>query len=121
MIRRPPISTRTDPLFPYTSLFRSLIVIAMMAFLRKTVRTDVTGYVHGGWVSALAAGGLTWFVATSFIGVSGASRELTAGFGSLLAAIILISTGIWMHGKSNAKAWQRYVNDRKSTPLNSSQ
>src|SRR3546814_10639018 len=68
-----------------------LIVIAMMAFLRKTGRTDVMGYVHGGWVSALAAGGLTWFVATYFIGVSGASRELTEGFGSLFAAIILIS------------------------------
>src|SRR3546814_11190992 len=25
MIRRPPISTRTDTLFPYTSLFRSMI------------------------------------------------------------------------------------------------
>src|SRR3546814_9409513 len=25
MIRRPPISTRTDPLFPYTTLFRSSI------------------------------------------------------------------------------------------------
>src|SRR3546814_20268706 len=25
MIRRPPISTRTDPLFPYTTLFRSLM------------------------------------------------------------------------------------------------
>src|SRR3546814_3579518 len=27
MIRRPPRSTRTDTLFPYTTLFRSLIVI----------------------------------------------------------------------------------------------
>src|SRR3546814_14529373 len=25
MVRRPPISTRTDPLFPYTTLFRSPI------------------------------------------------------------------------------------------------
>src|SRR3546814_10983094 len=25
MLRRPPISTRTDPLFPYTTLFRSLL------------------------------------------------------------------------------------------------
>src|SRR3546814_21065989 len=25
MIRRPPSSTRTDPLFPYTTLFRSLV------------------------------------------------------------------------------------------------
>src|SRR3546814_17905154 len=112
MIRRPPISTRTDPLFPYTSLFRSLIVIAMMAFLRKTGRTDVMGYVHGGWVSALAAGGLTWFVATYFIGVSGASRELTEGFGSLLAAIIMLSIGIWMPGKRHDQAWQNYAREQ---------
>src|SRR3546814_2783253 len=28
MIRRPPISTRTDTLFPYTTLFRSRIALA---------------------------------------------------------------------------------------------
>src|SRR3546814_1261674 len=28
MIRRPPISTRTDTLFPYTTLFRSAIYVA---------------------------------------------------------------------------------------------
>src|SRR3546814_12039188 len=28
MIRRPPISTRTDTLFPYTTLFRSVAVLA---------------------------------------------------------------------------------------------
>src|SRR3546814_11967516 len=28
MIRRPPISTRTDTLFPYTTLFRSGVVVA---------------------------------------------------------------------------------------------
>ena len=94
-----------------------LIVIAMMAFLRKTGRTDVMGYVHGGWVSALAAGAATWFVATYFIGISGASRELTEGFGSLFAAIVLISVGIWMHGKSNAEAWQRYIKEKISAAL----
>src|SRR3546814_18130735 len=30
MIRRPPISTRTDTLFPYTTLFRSLVEEAGM-------------------------------------------------------------------------------------------
>src|SRR3546814_3148266 len=29
MIRRPPRSTRTDTLFPYTTLFRSLILVAL--------------------------------------------------------------------------------------------
>ena len=35
-----------------------LIVIAMIAFLRKAERQDVLAYVHGGWITALVAGGL---------------------------------------------------------------
>src|SRR3546814_2845990 len=37
MIRRPPRSTRTDTLFPYTTLFRSQVGQALMA---KTVACD---------------------------------------------------------------------------------
>lgn len=86
-----------------------LIVVAMLAFLRKADRADMVRYVHGGWVAALAAGAITWVVATFFIGVTGASRELTEGFSSLFAAAILLSVGIWMHGKSRAGEWQRYI------------
>jgi len=86
-----------------------LVVIAMIAFLRKAERTEALPYVHGGWVAALVAGGATWVVATYAIGISGASRELTEGFGSLLAALILLSVGIWMHGKSQAAEWRRYI------------
>jgi high-affinity iron transporter len=94
-----------------------LIVIAMIAFLRKAERTDVMGYVHGGWIAALLAGAATWAAATYVIGVSGASRELTEGFGSLFAAAVLLSVGIWMHGKAQAGAWQRYIADRMSNAL----
>src|SRR5690606_20924219 len=37
-----------------------LLVIAMIAFLRKANRTEVMPYVHAGWVGALLAGVLTW-------------------------------------------------------------
>ncbi len=94
-----------------------LLVIAMVAFLRKADRTDAMPYVHAGWVGALAAGGLTWLVATRLVEVSGASRELTEGFGSLVAAAVLVSVGIWMHGKSHADAWQRYVKAQMSQAL----
>jgi len=86
-----------------------LIVVAIIAFLRKADRADVLPYVHGGWLAALAAGVATWAAATYLIEISGASRELTEGFGSLLAAAVLVSVGVWMHGKSNAYAWQQYV------------
>lgn len=86
-----------------------LIVIAMIAFLRKAKREDIMRYVHGGWIAALLAGVATWAAATFLIGISGASRELTEGFGSLFAAVVLVSVGIWMHGKSQAGEWQRYI------------
>src|SRR3546814_10728584 len=75
------------------------------------------GFVHGGWVAALAAGVVSWFVATYFIGISGASRELTECFGSLFAAIILLTVGIWMHGKSHAEAWQRSIHAQMTHAL----
>lgn len=94
-----------------------LIVVAMIAFLRKAERGEALRYVHGGWISALVVGGITWAVATYMIGISGASRELTEGFGSLFAAIVLLSVGIWMHGKSQADQWQRYIREKMSRAL----
>jgi high-affinity iron transporter len=89
----------------------------MMAFLRRAERTDALPYVHGGWIAALVAGGVTWAIATYAIGISGASRELTEGFGSLLAAVILLSVGIWMHGKAQADEWRRYIAARMQGAL----
>src|SRR3546814_2215283 len=85
MIRRPPSSTRSYTLLPYTPLFRS--------------------------------GVATWAAATYLIGISGASRELTEGFGSIFAAAVLLPVGIWMHGKSRADQWQRYIRDKLDKAL----
>ena len=41
-----------------------LVVIAMIAFLRKSERSEALAYVHGGWAAALIAGIATWFAAT---------------------------------------------------------
>ena len=94
-----------------------LMVVAMVAFLKRAERTDVLVYVHAGWVSALAAGGVTWGVATYLVGVSGASRELTEGFSSLFAAVVLLGVGMWMHQKSVAGRWQIYLKEKMSAAL----
>jgi len=86
-----------------------LIVIAMVAFLRKAERPQALRYVHAGWISALAAGALTWLVATYMVSISGASREVTEGLSSLFAAAVLLSVGLWMHQKGQAGQWQAYL------------
>ncbi|HZF93838.1 MAG TPA: FTR1 family protein [Allosphingosinicella sp.] len=86
-----------------------LIVIAMIVFLQRADRREVLPYVHGGWAAALVAGVATWWAATHLIEVSGASREITEGAGSIFAALVLIFVGIWMHGKAQADEWNRYI------------
>ena len=94
-----------------------LVVVAMIAFLRKAERRDVLPYVHAGWAIALAGGGVTWLAATYLVGISGASRELTEGFSSLFAAVVLLGVGMWMHQKSVAGRWQTYLHAKLSAAL----
>src|SRR3546814_9989917 len=58
MIRRPPRSTRTDTLFPYTTLFRSRVTLQSGAGLLSSVPDsayEAVGATIGGAAAALAA------------------------------------------------------------------
>src|SRR3546814_10410749 len=59
MIRRPPRSTRTDTLFPYTTLFRSSADHASLTedclLADQTFDIAVVGGGHGGYVAAIRA------------------------------------------------------------------
>src|SRR3546814_12704865 len=47
MIRRPPISTRTDTLFPYTPLFRSVEALAQDTILERGFVSETVDPVAG--------------------------------------------------------------------------
>lgn len=91
-----------------------LVVVGMIAFLKKAGRNAELKHVHAGWVGALAGGALTWVIATYFVGISGASRELTEGLSSIFAALVLLAVGLWMHQKSAAGRWQTYLHAKLS-------
>ena len=89
-----------------------LVVAAIYALLVRAGRRDALAYLHGGWILALIAGGLTWLVASYVIAMSGATREVTEGVSALVAAAILLYVGFWMHGKSQSRQWQAYLDRR---------
>lgn len=95
-----------------------LVVVGMLAFLKKAERREMLAYVHIGWITALGCGGLTWLVATYLVSISGASRELIEGFSSLFATVVLLAVGVWMHQKSMAGRWQIYLQAKLSAALN---
>jgi high-affinity iron transporter len=95
-----------------------LVVVALLAFLRKADRPQALRYVHAGWILALVAGGITWAVASYAISISGAGREVTEGLSSLFAALVLLSVGLWMHQKSIGGRWQAYLKAKMDAALN---
>src|SRR3546814_13145081 len=46
MIRRPPMSTRTDTLFPYTTLFRSLFIQTTFCFCKPPLISSRNSSFH---------------------------------------------------------------------------
>src|SRR3546814_8489300 len=54
MIRRPPRSTRTDTLFPYTTLFRSARELAARLGLRGPTRSDIPFMIEAAAKTAWA-------------------------------------------------------------------
>jgi high-affinity iron transporter len=86
-----------------------LVLAALAAFLIKTGRRDGLPYLYGGVLLAMALGGVTWLASVTVIDISGAQRELTEGFAALFAATVLFYVGFWLHGKSSAYHWRRFI------------
>lgn len=94
-----------------------LVLAAIIAFVRKTGRKDAMPYIHAGWIGAVLLGIGTWLLASFVLSISGAGRELTEGITALLAAVMLLYVGWWLHNKSNAQAWNRFLKDQVTAAL----
>ena len=86
-----------------------LVIAALAAFLIKTERRDAMPYLHYGWAGALALGVATWGASQYLFDFSGANREITEGIAALVAMAVLFYVGFWMHSKTNAVQWQRFI------------
>lgn len=119
-------AARLSPLTTFTSalviLLREglealLVVAALVAMLIKSGQRVALRYVHAGWIAALALGAVTWVVASYVVEISGASREVTEGVTALLAAVMLLYVGAWMHRHAHAARWKAFLETRVQAAL----
>jgi high-affinity iron transporter len=94
-----------------------LVVAAVVALLIKSGRREALPYVHAGWIGALALGGVTWVLASYVVTLSGAGREVTEGVTALVAALMLLYVGFWMHRHSHAARWKTFLETRVQAAL----
>jgi high-affinity iron transporter len=86
-----------------------LIIAAIIAFLSATGSRKSIKYIHYGWIAALGAGLLTWFLAKTVISISGAQREIIEGITALTAAAVLFYVSYWLITKIEVKKWKQYI------------
>src|SRR3546814_6348890 len=114
MIRRPPRSTRTDTLFPYTTLFRSELQKIAGGELKAVVDT-----VGGEATSALALAAIRKGGRYVLVGLYGGQMTISLPTIPMRAISIL---GSYVGSLGELKELMELVKkDRKSTSMNSSQ
>ena len=95
-----------------------LVVAALAAFLIKTGRRDGLPFLYAGIGFAGVLGILTWLASVTLVDISGAQRELTEGFAAIVAAAVLFYLGFWLHSKTSASQWKKFIEQSVQKALN---
>ncbi len=86
-----------------------LVIMAILAVLNKADLRHQKKFVHTGWVVAILIGFGLWFLSEKLLTVGFANIEVLEGVISFTAVAMLLYIGFWLHGKSNAENWKKYV------------
>jgi high-affinity iron transporter len=79
----------------------ALLIAALLGLVRKRGVPEHARWIHAGWLSAVAAGVVTWLAVGELIG--GLERELAEGIVALAAAVVLLGVTHWILGQASAQ------------------
>lgn len=96
-----------------------LIVVALLAFLRRSGNSDKRGWIWAGGGLGILASVVTAFALQAVFSraSAGQNREVIEGVTGLVAAGLLFYVSYWLHSKANLHAWQKYINQSTSRAL----
>jgi high-affinity iron transporter len=94
-----------------------LILIALLGVIRAAGSKKAAHWVHAGWVVALLLGVVAWIFSGWLMNISGAQREMLEGSISLLAVVILLYMGFWLHSRTEMSRWHEFINGQVQSVL----
>jgi high-affinity iron transporter len=94
-----------------------LIIAIIITIIQAAGKKKALLWLHGGWIAAIFAGIIGWFLAGLLLRISGQNRELLEGLISILAVFILTYVGFWLHKNTDIKKWKSFVENRINTML----
>jgi len=98
-----------------------LIILALVSFLDKSGQKKMRKWIYVGafvgvLLSAVAAILMSTILNSATIDTN---RELLEGYVGLLAAVMMIGVGIWLHSKSSVASWNRYISKQIGSAISS--
>lgn len=88
-----------------------LVVMALVSALRVANRPQGYKWVTGGVIVGLVASILSAFALRAFFPSvsSGANREVIEGIVGIIAVVMILTIGVWLHSKSSIQVWNVYI------------
>lgn len=88
-----------------------LVLAALLAYVKRTDNKTARNYIWAGSGAGLLLSGVLAIVLTYAISqaASGSARELIEGITGLVAVVMMLTIGNWLHSKSNMASWNAYI------------
>ncbi|MCK1995120.1 FTR1 family iron permease [Peribacillus muralis] len=96
-----------------------LIVATLLSFLTKIGQVDKQKWIWAGVGAGLVASSiLAVIINIVFSQITAASsREYIEGITGIMAVLMMLTIGIWLHSKSNVHAWNRYISKQMNQAI----
>lgn len=94
-----------------------LIIVTIITVLNKLDSEWAIKWIHFGWILAVGIGIISMFFIDSIKLISGENREIFEAMASIFSVAMLLYVGLWLHSKSDAKAWKLFVENKVSKIL----
>ena len=88
-----------------------LVVVALLSALTAANQPRGKKWVYGGVVTGLLASIAAALALQQLFpaATSGANREMFEGYVGIVAVVMMIIIGAWLHSKASVKSWNRYI------------
>ncbi len=97
-----------------------LVLAALLAYAKRSGSRQAGAWIWGGAFAGLALSGIIaaiFVYAFAQMATSGSTRELIEGITGLVAVVLMLSVGNWLHQKANLKNWNNYIEGQISGAL----
>ncbi|MDQ1235425.1 high-affinity iron transporter [Paenibacillus sp. SORGH_AS306] len=97
-----------------------LVLAALLAYAKRSGSRTAGNYIWSGAISGLVLSGVMaaiFVYAFSQVSSSGSTREMIEGITGLVAVVMMLSVGHWLHQKANLKNWNTYIENQVSGAL----